>query len=787
MLILERLAKAIRSAATYYADAQAAPACILWPDADRQWETVLSRLQAELPELYVLGPYDPAARRGPAIWLRCVLAGKLPAGAAPLAFPNPPVSSWPPILYLPGYSRQDLRAVDSCPDPLKQLAELQFRGAIWSQVNARDWTVYAFLKSDQGGMGLDVAADQETKSALQLALHRLLEEDVTSLQGRHLAGDYFHELLTGDPVRTLLQWINGDDQFRQAHSAAEWQAFVGVAKSQFGLDPAAQGVLAAAERLAAHAGVWGPVWERFCEAPKRYRKIPEQIQRCTMPPSGLFSSAASHGGWPQWNVAEESALRQDLLATGDLPEHQARARILELEKRHGERRGLVWAALGEAPLALALAPLAAAAAAAAQPLANGLPADLAAGYRAHGWHVDAGMLGALAVVSASPDVAAVTAALRAFYLPWAEASARYLQKVVADAGYPGDTSLTAKPPARKQGDCYLFVDGLRYDLAQRLAARLRERQCQVTETPTWAALPSVTATGKPAVTPVRNKITGQEVNVDFEPCVAESGQSLKGGYVLPKLLAAAGWQVLDADDLGNGQGTVWAEYGDIDHEGHDRGWKLAKEVDRLIGDVDQRVWQLLASGWETVQIVTDHGWLLFPGGLPKVDLPAVLADNKWGRCAAIKSGAVTAERLFPWYWNPNQMFALADGVSCFRAGMEYAHGGLSLQECLTLRLSVSLASAGGAARSVGIAELGWKRLRCAVQIEGDGAGLQADIRTQPGNPASSIAVNPKSFNQAGVASLVVEDENLAGTHATVVVVDAEGRLLAQAPTTVGGD
>ena len=316
---------------------------------------------------------------------------------------------------------------------------------------------------------------------------------------------------------------------------------------------------------------------------------------------------------------------------------------------------------------------------------------------------------------------------------------------------------------RRQGDCYLFVDGLRYDLAQQLAARLRERQCQVTETPAWAALPSVTATGKPSVTPVRNKITGQEVNVDFEPCVAESGQSLKGGQVLPKLLTANGWQVLDADDLGNGQGTVWTEYGDIDHEGHDRGWKLAKEIDRLIGDVAQRVWQLLASGWETVQIVTDHGWLLFPGGLPKVDLPAVLADNKWGRCAAIKSGAVTAERLFPWYWNPNQMFALADGVSCFRAGMEYAHGGLSLQECLTLRLSV-VAGAGRRRRTQRCHRrhrLEGPALRCA-RLRATVRGCRRISARSRATPAAASPSTPRPSTQTGVASLVVEDEDLEG-------------------------
>ena len=42
-----------------------------------------------------------------------------------------------PVIYLPGVSRQDLRAVETCPDHLKPIVELQYRGVIWSQINAR--------------------------------------------------------------------------------------------------------------------------------------------------------------------------------------------------------------------------------------------------------------------------------------------------------------------------------------------------------------------------------------------------------------------------------------------------------------------------------------------------------------------------------------------------------------------------------------------------------------------------------------------------------------------------
>ena len=784
MRILDQIVKTIRSAAVYNPDVQEAPACILWPDHDRQWLAAMPQLQAAMPELFVLGAYDPAMRSGPGIWLRGVLAGVLPAGAAPPGNDH----FHPPIFYLPGYSRQDLRDVNSSPAALKPIVELQFRGVIWSQINARDWSILAFLKSAQGGLGLDVAGDAATRSAMQAALTYLLEEEVTTLHGKHLDADYFNGLLTADPVRDLLLWIDQDDAFRQSRSPEEWHAFVAITKSQRGFDPETNSVLDGATLLAADKGAWQPVWQRFCEAPQRYTAIPERMRRCTMPATNLFASAATHAGWPQWNDGQEQALRADLLALATLPPHTARQRIAELETQHGPRRALVWATLGEAPLAQALKPLAALATATALSLAAGAVADLVDGYQRSGWRADAALLDALSAVKQADDVAAVTAAVRVLYLPWAEESARYLQEILDSKPYPGGSVQSAQPPARQPGVCYLFVDGLRFDLAQRLADRLTAGGCTVTSQPRWSALPSVTATAKPAVSPVANQIAGQEVNVDFEPAIAATAQSLKDGYSLHKLLEGAGWQVLKGGALGDPHGSAWCEAGEIDLEGHNRGWKLAYHVDALLDEVAERVHQLQIAGWPTIHVVTDHGWLLLPNGLPKVDLLSVLTDNKWGRCAAIKAGAYTPARLFPWFWNPTQHFALADGISCYRAGMEYAHGGLSLQECLTLQLTVTAANSAnsGVKRSAKITEIGWKGLRCTVTVEGDAAGLVADLRTQPGNPASTIASSAREFGEKGATSVVVEDADLTGSAAIVLVLGPGGEILAQQPTIVGG-
>lgn len=780
MRVIDHLLKAVRDAAVFNPEIQVAPACILWPDRDRQWEAVIPVFQAELPELMILGDYAPDKCVGPAIWLRCVIAGRTEDVSLP--------KDLTPILYLPGVSRQDLRAVESCPDRLKPLAELQYRGVIWSQINAKDWTVLAYLKSDQGGLGLDVAQDSDAKNAMQLALYRLLDEDVSLLKGKRLDKDYFNTLLTGgDPIRDLLQWLDQGDAFLASRGENEWNAFVEVCKSQLAFNPQNEGALAGSTNLANHGGPWQAVWERYCEAPKRYPTIPSQIRKCCPPKDTIFwlISDGSFDGWPQWNDDQEKNLRCDLMALAKLTPHEARAKIKALEKQHGRRRSLVWAELGDSSLTCALEHLVAISEITETSLAAGSLEDLAAGYRNHGWRGDDGVVRALAQVENSADLQAVTTAIRSIYLPWMEESARYLQKLVDGSSYPGGTSSAGKATPFSPGDCILFVDGLRFDVGKRLVEYLETCGFDIFEEPTWIALPSVTATGKAAVTPVRDKIRGEDGSPDFEPCVANTGQSLKGGYHLKKLLTDAGWFILERSADGDGHGLAWCEFGDIDHEGHGRGWKLAKYLDALVLEIRDRVTELMAAGWKRVRVVTDHGWLLLPGGLPKIDLPIALADNKWGRCASLKSGASTEERLYPWYWNPNQYFALADGVSCFKKGEEYSHGGLSLQECLTLQLTVTHGASAQTVVTVEFTDVVWKGLRCTVAVDGIFTGLSLDIRSQAGNALSSLVVGVKPLKDNGTASVVVEDECLEGQEATVVLVDAMGSLVAQIATVVG--
>jgi hypothetical protein len=153
-----------------------------------------------MPQLLTLGDFNLDARSGPAVWLKCAIAGVLPE----VQFQGVPV------VYLPGVSRAELRAIESCPRDLQPLAELQYRGVFWSQVNTKDWTVSAFLSSKNGGLGLDVAQDKATQEALAQVLSAgvLLDRPLDELKGRQINAEWLLSLLAPNPTRDLLVWMN---------------------------------------------------------------------------------------------------------------------------------------------------------------------------------------------------------------------------------------------------------------------------------------------------------------------------------------------------------------------------------------------------------------------------------------------------------------------------------------------------------------------------------------------------------------------------------------------------
>ncbi len=772
--LLDRLVSALNKAAAVNSQAAVPPAVILWPDKDKQWESVIAPLMALMPHVYKLGPFNPELHSGPAIWLKCAIAG----------FLDDATRTGIPVIYLPGVGRSELRAIESCSRELQPLAELQYRGVFWSQVSAKDWTIGAFLSSKNGGLSLDVAQDRATQEALIQAVEAgvLLERPVAELMGLSINATWLNSLLAPNPTRDLLVWMNDPEAAHAKWSKQQWAIFDKRAKADFGFDPKADGVLVAAEKLAKAEGQWAAVSELYKDSFGSLPKIFDLLAQVQPPQRSLFDGFEGQEGYPQANESGESSLRYALAACGPMMPDQARDEIAKIEREHGVRRNWLWARMGQAPLATALEFLAKVAVASKQ-LPVGATSDaLALSYQQTGWQVDAAAMRALAAVTTKVDVDAVSLALRTVYLPWLEESAKRLQDAVKAAGGLSVAAQAngAEPVA---GVCTVFVDGLRYDVATRLQELLGSVGTTTLDA-AWTSMPSVTASGKAWCSPVARCISGDPADTEFQPRVSADGKPLSI-HNFRKLLSDHGVQFLDKHETGDAAGAAWTETGDLDHYGHQHGIRLARDMEVQLAQVVERILELEQAGWKKFRIVTDHGWLLLPGGLPKSELPKHQAETRWGRCAVLKDSAHGTPLTFGWDWCNDVQVAYAPGVSSFVAGSDYAHGGISFQECWVPVLTLeSGTSAVGQAKAT-IDSVTWKGLRCTAVVSSQSADLSLDIRTKPAQASSSIVAQPKLLVD-GKASLAIIDDDQLGAAAVVVVIDVQGNVIQKMATTVGG-
>ena len=760
--VVQHLEAALRRACSFDRNDRVPPASLIWADRGSEWSGVIARLASSLP-IITLGQYD-GERTGPAIWIRCVIdrtLGDVPDGEVP-------------IVYVPGYDRSDLRAIEGCPVELQPIAELQYRGAFFGSRAGRDWTTTAFFSNREEGLGIEIGRDGDTETVFANALPMLLDEAVSALrQKAPLRAADLGALLDPDPVKTLLRWIDEPASVDALDDAAG-QEFTRVARDEYGFSPDDDGPIAAAERLGARAGAWRTVWDRFAENPSRYPGVIERLRQAR-PTDVLIVDHPE--AWPQDNEDAEGALRSALVSLGDQPADEVRAGVRRLEGEHGARRGWVWATLGKAPLAGALAHLSILGRETEKQLAGDTPAAIAEAYSTTGWQVDAAALGALAAVDAAPDRRAVEGVVTALYRPWADSCARRLQESVAAHG-AADFGRQAAIPA--PGECIFFTDGLRFDLGARLKLLLGERGLDVELGWQLAALPSLTATAKPAVSPAASRLSGGS---GFDTVVAGTGQAVTAD-LLRRTIAADGVTVVANGAIADSASSGWTEFGNVDAIGHSQTDRFPQDVAGHVGDIGDHVIALLEAGWATVRVVTDHGWLYVPGGLEKANLPEHLTAKRKGRAARLRDDAGAVDhQVVPWRWDTDVRVAVAPGLSCYVAGQVYEHGGLSPQECVTPVLTVRKP---GSASVVTISDIGWTGMRVRVQVESAPSGVSIDVRTKAAAADSSKLDTPKEIVDGAASALVVDDEAL-GTAAFVVVLGPDNSLLAQRPTTIGSD
>jgi hypothetical protein len=103
------------------------------------------------------------------------------------------------------------------------------------------------MQSAEGGLSLDVSRDNATLDAIETALVKLAETDIQDLAGHCVEASDFHALLSSDPVRGILAWINDPKGVQAKMSAEQWEALCHSCKDKFKFHPARDGPLRAAD------------------------------------------------------------------------------------------------------------------------------------------------------------------------------------------------------------------------------------------------------------------------------------------------------------------------------------------------------------------------------------------------------------------------------------------------------------------------------------------------------------------------------------------------------------
>jgi hypothetical protein len=737
---LESLAEALLAGRTFASGAEAAPDAIVWCDPAAEFAPLMPALRTRLPHLLSFGTYDTATRTGPALWLRAAAARQVPG----LDWP----ASDPPVIYLPGHGRDVLRGAEECPAELQSLVWFAVTGVFFGQPKqARDWTLRGFLAAHGSPVSLNVPEDKATREALARAAARLFAEPLASLKGRTLDAAALDGLLVPDPTLDMLRWLDGS--LTPENDPQRFDAFASLAAKKLGLDPRKKPRQDAAARLAKREKGWGEVWQRFEEGNGGYEGVVKLLEM--QEPHDLITSQETY---PSENARRERSLRKSLGDLATKPHAEAVKAVLALEAEHAWRRGTVWAKRGEAKLAEALQHLAVIAAAAALPANE--PEAIAAAYAAEGWKIDAAALTALDIARTGENRDVATAALRTVYLPWLDAGAAALQALATKGKLPFAQPATLPKPT--ENAALVFVDGLRMDVARRLSHALEAQGAKVAFGWRWSGFPTVTATCKPLASPAAGAFAGGVLEA-LAPA-AEGKPVTKP--VLTKAIESAGWAVTETL---LGADPFWLEVGRFDEEGHSLGARLAERVSDGVTEIAELVLRLARQG-RRVRIVTDHGWLLMPGGLLYAELHAgITAPNARGnRVATLKEGASTNYALLPWSWDKGVLLATAPGARAFYNKTEYAHGGVSPQECV---LPVIDVTAEGQAPALSISA-SWQRLRLRVEVKG-GAGMMLDLRSASDTYGPSLlSKGARALDDAGQVNVLVSDEHI-GTDVCLVV------------------
>jgi hypothetical protein len=765
-----KLLDSLQKASQHNSQIMVRPEVILWPDPERQWEAVIQILQEKLPALLILGDYDPIKRQGPSIWLKCMVAKMLPEADW--------ASETTPIIYLPGIAKSDLKNIANAALDLQPLMEYQYTGNIFTQVNGREWTVLAFMENQQFGLGVKVAQDPSTRETLAKSLP-LIFQDRDIQYPSPVDANFLHGLLYPNAISGVLNWLCQGDKFLQSLTQPAADGFLEICRSQYKFEPDVKNIRAIVEMLGAQRNsAWIQVWQHYTNAPNKYPELMEYLRLAKPDDLGNGMFAYPEYSWPQVNEEKEEALRIALEKVSELHPKEGLKKLETLEQQHGVRRAWVWAELGHAPLANALPHLLQMAEICAGSFPTSEIKELQKYYETTGFKADQAMRRSLASVKKEKDKSSMIKVIRTIYQPWLEYMTQKFQDLVAK-----DSMIFTNPaPITESDEFILFVDALRFELGMEFFERMGNAGYKTSITAGWSAIPSLTPTAKPAISPLSSLVSPKSTCNEFRPQLL-NGKDLLTATFRSALTDADCVFVSSAADIQVGR-RHWQEIGDIDTKGHTEQAGIVRRIEELFEQIQETITTAFEKGIKRIKIVTDHGWLLLPGGLPKQELNRDLAETRWGRCALIKEGASTTLLHLPWRWNPGVFIAYAPGISFFKKNEEYAHGGISIQECLVPMITVHNNSS-AASSMAKLKDFKWINLTCKIETNHAPDGYLVDIRTKYDAADTSIVLSERKSIRDNKVTLMVDDDAIDKS-ATIVLMNEQGVILDKKPTLVGG-
>lgn len=762
--IKDKLIKSLAKAGKHNSNIMTPPKVVLWLDPEKQWESIIKLLKNDLPQLLVLGEYQPGEKQGPPIWLKCMVDRTLPD------------ADWSqdaiPIIYLPGISKRELKNVEEVPLGLQPIVEYQYTGTLWLHENGKEWTVAAFIQNPEG-MNVKVAQDGGTKEAIQSSLTEIFNADNVFYGKRFVDADFLLNQQYPNIGVDILKWMEQGDNFLKSLPSSKQQTFRTICKNNYQFEPDVKNIKDITYQLGCRKTPWTQIWEYFSHAPARYPNVQKYLRLAKPDDLGIGMFEIPRDSWPQENEEAENALRMALGKLPSLSMAEAQKRLGALISEHKWRHDSVWAELGEAPLLSALEHLHKLSLLVTKTYPSRAVNEILTYYKKDGYKVDEAMIDALAAVQGMSDTSVIKVCIEYLYKPWLETITEKFQQHF-------DTSVLQEI-APLDTEVVLFVDALRFDISKRLEERLRnlgtvESTCHLT------AIPTLTPTAKPYNSPLRDEIDKKSNINEFRPTI--SGKDLTTQIFRNYLTEVEYNYAKHPHEIEEGK-KYWLEIGTLDTKGHEEQSGMVKRIPELLDEVVDTLLRVREMGIKNVTIVTDHGWLLMPGGLPKATLTKDLSETRWGRCAIIKQGAKVDFPQHPWTWNNEVYIAYAPGISFFKANEEYAHGGISIQECLVPRVDIQFESA--AVLSGKISKVSWNQLICHVELSDALDGYIVDIRRKKEDESTSVVLSKpdRRVVSSNKAKLMI-DSSYEKDAAHLVLMTKEKIILDSKLITVGG-